>query len=49
MSNVAAAKALGCGVNTVTNYLKPGWKIPRYIALACAAISHGLPPMGGAV
>ena len=45
-SNVAAAKALGCGVNTITNYTKPGAKIPRYIALACAAISHGIPPMG---
>ena len=46
LTNIAASKALGCGVNTITNYLRPGAKIPRYIALACAAISHGIPPMG---
>ncbi len=46
LSNVAAAQALGCSVNTITAYTKPGAKIPRYISLACAAISHGLRPWG---
>jgi hypothetical protein len=45
LSNTAAAKALGCGINTITRYKKPGAKIPLYIALACAALAHGVPPI----
>jgi hypothetical protein len=45
LSNTQAAKALGCGINTITRYKKPGAKIPRYIALACAALAMGVPPI----
>ncbi|MDR3449534.1 MAG: hypothetical protein P4M15_07295 [Alphaproteobacteria bacterium] len=45
LSNTEAAKVLGCGINTIARYKKPGAKIPRYIALACAALAHGVPPI----
>lgn len=41
-----AAASLGIGRNTVPAYMKDG--APRYIALACAAISMGLPEWGSA-
>lgn len=43
--NKEAAALLGCGINQITRYARGKAKIPRYIALACAAISYGLPPM----
>jgi len=43
-NNLEAAAALGISRNTVPTYRKEG--APLYIALACAALSYGLPPMG---
>lgn len=40
-----AAKVLGCSAATVAAY-EAGQKIPKYVALACGALSYGLPPMG---
>lgn len=40
-----AAEALGLGRNQPKRY-EEGQTIPRYIALACAAIALGVPPMG---
>lgn len=42
----AAAAALGCTRNFIYSMESGSTKIPRYIALACQAISNGLPPMG---
>lgn len=39
------ARLLGLGVNVPTSY-KNGTRIPRYIALACAALEAGLKPIG---
>lgn len=41
-----AAEALGLGRNQPQRY-EEGQPIPKYIALACAAIAFGLPPIGG--
>jgi transcriptional regulator with XRE-family HTH domain len=38
--------ALGCDRKTLNRYLSGETKpIPRYIALACSSLAHGLPPM----
>lgn len=40
------AAGLGCDRKTLNRYLTGETKpIPRYIALACSALAHGLPPM----
>ncbi len=36
------ARQLGCGVNQISIWSAKG--APQYIALACAALSYGLPP-----
>jgi len=37
---------LGCDRKTTARYLDGLTKpIPRYVALACSALAHGLPPM----
>jgi len=41
----AAAEALGCSRTTVAGYAAGTVRIPRYIALACAAIAQGVPPI----
>ncbi len=38
-----ACRKLGLSRTTLAAYER-GQKIPNYIALACAAIAHGLPP-----
>jgi DNA-binding transcriptional regulator YiaG len=40
---VAAAKALGCSRRAIQSWEAGRTKIPRYIALAAAAVAHGLP------
>lgn len=45
MNKTKAAFALGCSRNVVIGYENGSRKIPRYIALACAAIAHGVPPI----
>ena len=40
-----AAEALGCSRNTIPRWESGETEIPLYIALACAAIAHGLPPI----
>jgi len=45
-SQTAAALALGCARQSVINWEnKPDRTLPLYIALACAALSHGIGPM----
>lgn len=46
MSRAAFARALGLAPNTVTKYERGRVRIPRYIALAIAALLYGLPPVG---
>jgi transcriptional regulator with XRE-family HTH domain len=41
----AAAAALGCSRTTLAAYERGKVRIPRYIALACAAIAQGVPPI----
>lgn len=38
-----AALQLGIARSTLDRYLDGSVRVPRYIALACAAISYGLP------
>lgn len=42
----AAAAALGCTRNFIYSMESGRTKIPRYVALACAAIEAGLPAIG---
>jgi hypothetical protein len=42
ISGLEAARRLGLGKDTVTRYKRDG--APPYIALACSALCHGLPP-----
>ena len=44
ISNREAARQLGLNKDTVTRYCRDGG--PLWLGLACAAISHGLPPWG---
>lgn len=46
LSQERAAEVLGCAKASIARWEK-GQRIPRYIALACAAIAHGIPPIGG--
>lgn len=39
-----AARQLGLGRNMPQRYEDEGVEIPRYVALACAALAFGLPP-----
>lgn len=41
-SKAACARQLGCGINQINIWSENG--APPYIALACAALSFGLPP-----
>ena len=41
-----AAEALGMGRTTFAEYLKREGQLPRWLALACAAIDAGLRPIG---
>lgn len=41
-----AAEALGMGRTTFAEYLKREGQLPRWLALACAAIDAGLHPIG---
>jgi len=40
-----AASALGIARSTLDRYLDGSVRIPHSIALACAAVAHGLPPV----
>jgi transcriptional regulator with XRE-family HTH domain len=40
-----AALALGLSRNALTGYENGSKNIPRYVALACAALAFGLPPV----
>jgi len=46
LSKSSASIALGMSRTTFTYYEMGDRNIPKYIALACSAIAHGLPPMG---
>ena len=46
LNQTAAAATLGCSRTSIKNWESaPGRELPRYVALACAAISYGLEPM----
>lgn len=45
LSKVAAAEALGCSRDALLKWEQGKYPVPRYIALAAAAIAHGLPPI----
>lgn len=45
LSKVKAAEALGCGRESIRLWEDGVNPIPRYIALAAAAIAYGLPPI----
>jgi transcriptional regulator with XRE-family HTH domain len=40
-----AARRLGCSRNAYLNWETGRSRIPLYVALACAAIAYGLPPI----
>lgn len=40
-----AADEIGCSVRSITNWEGGVADVPRYIALACAAIAQGVPPI----
>lgn len=42
LSKAAAARALGLSRNSVQWYEDGSRPIPRHVALACAALAHGL-------
>ncbi len=42
-----AARQLGCSRESLRQWLNGNRRIPRYIALACAALAFGLPAWGG--
>jgi hypothetical protein len=42
-----ACEALGIAFRTLVAYEGDDTKIPLHVVLACSAISHGIPPMGG--
>lgn len=46
LSRRKAADILGCHRNSMNAWERGDSTIPRYIAMACAAYSHGVPPMG---
>lgn len=46
LSQPQAAEMLGISPRSVWSYEKREAEIPRAVALACAAIEHGLPPCG---
>ena len=46
LTKAGAARALGVGINQPTLWERGDAPIPRAIALACAAIAYGLPPIG---
>jgi len=45
LNKSGAAAALGLARNTYAAYEEGRAEIPLYVALACAAIAYGLPPM----
>jgi transcriptional regulator with XRE-family HTH domain len=45
LSQRALAQRLAIGTRTLSNYETGKTPIPRYVALACAALAFGLPEM----
>jgi transcriptional regulator with XRE-family HTH domain len=45
LRQIEAARALGISPNALRTYETGERPVPLYVALACAAIAHGLPPI----
>lgn len=46
LSQTVAAEALGCSRTSIKNWENsPARELPKYVALACAALAYGLEPM----
>jgi DNA-binding XRE family transcriptional regulator len=45
LNQTKAAKILSCSRNSIANWEAGKTEIPLYIALACAAIAQGIPPI----
>lgn len=45
LNKVQASEKLGVARTTLDRYLSGETEIPRYVALACAALSEGLQPL----
>jgi predicted DNA-binding transcriptional regulator AlpA len=45
LNKLEASIALGIARSTLDRYLAGDVAIPKSIALACAAVAHGLPPI----
>lgn len=46
LNQTGAAEVLGCSRTSIKNWENsPTRELPKYVALACAALSYGLEPM----
>lgn len=45
LNRIDAAEQLGVHRNSITNWERETNPLPRWVALACAAIAYGLEPM----
>lgn len=45
LTQKAAAEAIGCSRRALQQWEAGTHPVPRYIALACAALAYGKPPM----
>jgi predicted DNA-binding transcriptional regulator AlpA len=45
LNKVETAATLGIARSTLDRYLSGATSIPPVVALACAAVAHGLPPI----
>ena len=46
LTQAGAAEAIGCGRRSIQQWEKGQYPIPRFIALACSAVSMNIAPYG---